>query len=275
MARTPVDTEAVLKKLQEMYPDAKCALHHRNAFELLVATVLSAQCTDARVNIVTARIFPRYNRPEHFAALSVEEIGEMIRDCGLWRNKAKNIQALSRMLLEKYGGEVPSTLEELTQLPGVGRKTANVVLSNAFGIPAIAVDTHVFRVANRLGLADAQTPEETERQLMERIPREYWSQAHHWLIHHGRQICHARNPQCSQCPLLPHCRYGRQVGPRMGRRASGLQPAAGTPRASGRRTRTAAQSAAAGPAGGPARRAGRRRTAQPGQGQSEGSAEPG
>lgn len=212
MASRPVDTETILKKLQEMYPDAKCALHHRNAFELLVATVLSAQCTDARVNIVTARIFPKYNRPEHFAALSVEEIGEMIRDCGLWQSKARSIQGLSRMLLEKHGGEVPSTLEELTELPGVGRKTANVVLSNAFGIPAIAVDTHVFRVANRLGLADAKTPEETERQLMQRIPREYWSPAHHWLIHHGRQVCHARNPQCSQCPLLPHCKFGQEAG---------------------------------------------------------------
>jgi len=210
MAARRADTQAILDKLQQMYPDAKCALNHRNAFELLVATVLSAQCTDARVNIVTARIFPKYNRPEAFAALSVDEIGEMIRDCGLWQSKARNIQGLSRMLLERYGGEVPATMEELTALPGVGRKTANVVLSNAFGVPAIAVDTHVFRVANRLGLADAKTPEETERQLMRRIPRAYWSQAHHWLIYHGRQVCHARNPHCSACPLLPHCRFGRQ-----------------------------------------------------------------
>jgi len=220
MAARRADTQAILEKLQEMYPDAKCALNHRNAFELLVATVLSAQCTDARVNIVTARIFPKYNRPEHFAALSVAEIGEMIRDCGLWQSKAKNIQGLSRMLLERHGGEVPATLEELTALPGVGRKTANVVLSNAFGVPAIAVDTHVFRVANRLGLADAKTPEETERQLMRRIPREYWSQAHHWLIYHGRQVCHARNPQCSACPLLPHCRFGRQEQKKAGSQQS-------------------------------------------------------
>ncbi|MBP2019709.1 endonuclease-3 [Symbiobacterium terraclitae] len=210
MAARRADTQAILERLQQMYPDAKCALNHRNAFELLVATVLSAQCTDARVNIVTARIFPKYNRPEHFAALTVDEIGEMIRDCGLWQSKAKNIQALSRLLLERHGGEVPSTMEELIQLPGVGRKTANVVLSNAFGVPAIAVDTHVFRVANRLGLADAKTPEETEQQLMRRIPRALWSQAHHWLIYHGRQVCHARKPQCGECPLLPHCRFGRQ-----------------------------------------------------------------
>jgi len=225
MARRRVDTKAILKTLQEMYPDAKCALNHSSPFELLVATVLSAQCTDARVNIVTARIFPRYNRPEHFAGLTVEEIGEMIRDCGLWQSKAKNIQGLSRMILEKHGGEVPSTMEELIQLPGVGRKTANVVLSNAFGVPAIAVDTHVFRVANRLGLADAKTPEETERQLMARIPREYWSPAHHWLIHHGRQVCHARNPQCSQCPLLPHCKFGQQAQRPAGRHSTAAAPA--------------------------------------------------
>ena len=213
MARKSVDTEAILRKLEEMYPDAKCALNHRNAFELLVATVLSAQCTDARVNIVTARIFPRYNRPEHFAgAVGGRDRRDDPRLRAVEEQGEEDIQGLSQMLLEKHGGEVPSTMEELIQLPGVGRKTANVVLSNAFGIPAIAVDTHVFRVANRLGLAEAKTPEETERQLMERIPREYWSQAHHWLIYHGRQVCHARNPQCSQCPLLPHCRFGRQAG---------------------------------------------------------------
>jgi len=194
-----------------MYPDAKCALNHRDAFELLVATVLSAQCTDARVNIVTARMFPNYNKPEQFAALTADEIGEMIKDCGLWQTKAKNIQALSRLLLERHGGEVPRTMEELIQLPGVGRKTANVVLSNAFGVPAIAVDTHVFRVANRLGLANAGTVEETEQQLMRRIPRDTWSPAHHWLIHHGRQVCEARKPKCSQCPLLPYCRFAQQA----------------------------------------------------------------
>ena len=176
-----------------------------------MATVLSAQCTDARVNIVTARMFPTYNKPEQFAALTVDEIGEMIRDCGLWQTKAKNIQGLSRLLLERHGGEVPATMEELIQLPGVGRKTANVVLSNAFGVPAIAVDTHVFRVANRLGLANADNVEETEKQLMRRIPRDLWSPAHHWLIHHGRQLCDARKPKCSQCPLLPHCRFAQQA----------------------------------------------------------------
>lgn len=210
MASKRVPTRRILERLSQMYPGAKCALNYSTPFELLVATVLSAQCTDARVNIVTARIFPTHNRPEHFAALSVEEIGEMIRDCGLWQSKARHIQGLSRMLLEKHGGEVPASLEELTELPGVGRKTANVVLANAFGVPAIAVDTHVFRVANRLGLAEAKTPEETERQLMKRIPRKLWSQAHHWLIHHGRQVCEARKPRCTECPLLDLCRYGQE-----------------------------------------------------------------
>ena len=207
MGGRKVPAAEMFRRLSDMYPDAKCALEHSNAFELLIATILSAQCTDARVNIVTARIFPTHNRPEHFAAIGPDDIGTMIRDCGLWQSKAKNIHAACRLLLEKHDGEVPRTMEDLVELPGVGRKTANVVLSNAFGVPAIAVDTHVFRVANRLGLADAKTPEETEQQLMRRIPREQWSQAHHWLIHHGRQICDARKPRCSQCPLLDLCRF--------------------------------------------------------------------
>lgn len=205
--RVPV--AEILERLSQMYPDAQCALHHSNAFELLVATILSAQCTDARVNIVTGRIFPTCNRPEQFAALTVDQLGEMIHDCGLWQSKAKNIHATCRILLDQYGGEVPATMEELVKLPGVGRKTANVVLSNAFGVPAIAVDTHVFRVSNRLGLAKAENVDETERQLMRRIPREQWSQAHHWLIHHGRQVCDARRPRCSECPLLDLCAHGQ------------------------------------------------------------------
>jgi endonuclease-3 len=202
-------TAEILDRLGQMYPDAKCALNYTTPFELLVATMLSAQCTDARVNIVTARIFPTYNRPEHFAALTPEQIGEMIKDCGLWQSKAKNIHATSHILLQEYGGEVPASREELVKLPGVGRKTANVVLSNAFGVPAIAVDTHVFRVSNRLGLANAGTVEETEEQLMRRIPRAQWSPAHHWLIHHGRQICEARKPKCSECPLADLCKYAQ------------------------------------------------------------------
>lgn len=209
MAPRKLPTTEILTRLEQTYPDAKCALNHTTPFELLVATVLSAQCTDARVNIVTARIFPTYNTPEQFAALTPEQIGELIRDCGLWQSKAKNIHATSHILLQEYGGEVPATREELVKLPGVGRKTANVVLSNAFDIPAIAVDTHVFRVANRLGLANATTVEETEEQLMRRIPREQWSPAHHWIIHHGRQICDARRPKCSECPLADLCKHAQ------------------------------------------------------------------
>lgn len=207
--RPPV--KEMLKRLEHLYPDAKCALEHRNAFELLIATILSAQCTDVRVNIVTRRMFPTHNRPEHFAAETPDTIGTMIKDCGLWQSKAKHIHEACRMLLEQHGGEVPATMEELVKLPGVGRKTANVVLSNAFGVPAIAVDTHVFRVANRLGLAGAKSVDETERQLMTRIPREQWSQAHHWLIHHGRQVCDARKPRCSECLLLDLCKHGKSA----------------------------------------------------------------
>lgn len=207
MAARKVPVKQILDTLAHMYPDAKCALNHTTPFELLIATMLSAQCTDVRVNIVTARIFPSHNRPEDFTPLTPEQIGEMIRDCGLWQAKARNIHATCRLLLDKHGGDVPGSMEALIQLPGVGRKTANVVLSNAFGVPAIAVDTHVFRVANRLGLAEADTPEETEEQLMKQIPRELWSQAHHWLIHHGRQICDARKPRCSECPLAGPCKF--------------------------------------------------------------------
>lgn len=206
-ARPAVDVDAILQRLDEAYPDAWCALVHSNPFELLVATILSAQCTDQRVNIVTARLFPRYNRPEHFAALTYGELEELIKDCGLYRNKAKAIVDMSRMLLEQHGGEVPATREELMKLPGVGRKTANVVLSTAFGVPAIAVDTHVFRVANRIGLADAPDVTQTEEQLMAAIPEERWAKAHHQLIHHGRNICSARSPKCHECPIAPHCRY--------------------------------------------------------------------
>lgn len=197
--------DEVLRILAETYPDAKCALNFRTPFELLVATVLSAQCTDKRVNEVTARIFPRWNKPEHYASLSQHELEEAIRDCGLFRSKSRHLIQLSQQLLTDHDGEVPRRREELEKLPGVGRKTANVVLSNAFGEPAIAVDTHVFRVANRLGLARSNNVLETEKQLMEVIPRELWSPAHHWLIHHGRAICQARRPRCGECPLQELC----------------------------------------------------------------------
>ncbi|HEY8449030.1 MAG TPA: endonuclease III [Bacillota bacterium] len=191
--------------LSELYPQPKTELKHRNPFELLIATMLSAQSTDAMVNRVTPALFARCPTPEAFLELDVAELEQMIRTLGLYRSKARNILKACRVLVERFGGEVPRTREELMQLPGVGRKTANVVLSNAFGEPAIAVDTHVFRVANRLGLAQADDVREVEEQLMRRIPREQWRDAHHWLILHGRRCCHARNPRCQECPLAHLC----------------------------------------------------------------------
>jgi len=207
MAKRKVPVDEILETLHRLYPDAHCELNYRTPFELLIATILSAQCTDKRVNEITAPLFERYNKPEHYLHLSQEEMEEHIKGLGLYKNKSRNILETCRILYEKYNGEVPRTHEELEALPGVGRKTANVVLSNAFGIPAIAVDTHVFRVANRLGLAESDSVDEVERQLMKRIPREKWSDAHHWLIWHGRRVCTARNPRCSECPLQPMCRY--------------------------------------------------------------------
>jgi len=199
-----------LKKLRVLYPDAHCALDHDNPFQLLVATILSAQCTDKRVNLVTPALFKKAPTAEKLAALGLKNIESLIKTCGLYQNKAKNLLAMSRILLEKYQGEVPRDMESLISLPGVGRKTANVVLSNAFQIPAIAVDTHVFRVSQRLGLAKGKTPEQIERQLMEVLPKKDWSEAHHLLIHHGRNLCRARNPLCEPCPLQRECLYFRE-----------------------------------------------------------------
>lgn len=204
------DIKEVLRVLEERYKGAKCALDHTSPYELLVATILSAQCTDVRVNQVTAELFEKYNTPEAMTSLSEEELGEKIKSCGFYKNKSKNILETSRRLLLEYKGQVPHTMEELTSLPGVGRKTANVVLSNAFGVPAIAVDTHVFRVSNRLGLAKGKTPEEVEENLMKNLPKSKWSDTHHYLIYHGRQICKARKPQCEECPLAPYCDYFRK-----------------------------------------------------------------
>ena len=197
---------AVLEELEELYPQAGAELNFTNPFETVVATVLAAQCTDKRVNMVTARLFPRYPDAKAMAQLTPEELEPMIQECGLYHNKARSIVELSRMLVEKYDGRVPDTMEELVALPGVGRKTANVVLANAFGQPAFAVDTHVFRVSNRIGLAHASNVQETERQLMEAVPRERWSHTHHLLIWHGRRCCAARKPACERCPIV-QCEY--------------------------------------------------------------------
>ncbi len=197
----------MLRILSVKYDGAKSGLEFGSTFELLIAVILSAQCTDVRVNLITQRLFPHWNSPEKMLMLQVEELEELIHDCGLFRAKAKNILAACRMLVETWRGVVPGTLEELILLPGVGRKTANVVLSHQFGVPAIAVDTHVFRVANRTGLALGKTPEEVERGLMKLIPRRDWSAAHHWLIWHGRKVCRARNPLCNECDLAGLCPY--------------------------------------------------------------------
>ena len=199
-------TEA-LAILERTYPNAKPALEFHTPFELLVATILSAQSTDVMVNLCTRELFPVANTPEQIAAMTEEELFPYIKRCGFFNTKGRHILETARILVTRYGGEVPADLELLQTLPGVGRKTANVVVSNAFGIPAIAVDTHVFRVSNRIGLANAKNVEKTEEQLQKAIPREHWSQAHHWLIFHGRQICAARKPKCEICPLIDLCEF--------------------------------------------------------------------
>ena len=211
-------TEA-LAILHKTYPNAKPALDFASPFELLVATILSAQSTDVMVNRCTAELFPVANTPEQIAAMTEEELFPYIKRCGFFNTKGRHILETARILLAEYGGEVPADLERLRSLPGVGRKTANVVASNAFGIPAIAVDTHVFRVSNRIGLAHANSVEKTEEQLQRAIPREDWTAAHHWLIYHGRQICDARKPKCEICPLSHLCEY-RQTARKVSAKAS-------------------------------------------------------
>ena len=197
----------ILEELERLYPEARPALHFDSPWQLLVAVILSAQCTDVKVNGVTPALFAAYPTPEAMAAAQPEEIEAYIRTCGLYHAKAKNIVRTAQILCERFGGEVPADHDKLESRPGVGRKTANVVMSCAFGADAIAVDTHVFRVTNRLGLADAPDVLETEMQLMRAIPKKKWSRAHHWLIYHGRQVCHARKPSCDQCTLAPWCKY--------------------------------------------------------------------
>lgn len=199
----------ILATLGATYPDATTALDYVTPFQFLVAVILSAQCTDVRVNEVTRALFGDFWKPADFAVLNPEELEVRIRKCGLGRSKAKNIVAMSRRLLDRHGGAVPSQFEELIRLPGVGRKTANVILASLFGVPAIAVDTHVYRVSHRLGFSGSTTPARTERDLQALIPRSDWAIAHHWFIWHGRTRCRARNPACIGCPLLENCPTGR------------------------------------------------------------------
>ncbi len=196
----------VIRRLQKAYPDAHCALNHTTPFELLVATILSAQCTDARVNIVTADLFRKYRGPAGFLNVSQVELEKDIHSTGFFRNKAKNIQAACKRIIEEYGGDVPRTMEEILTLGGVARKTANVVLGNAFGIASgVVVDTHVARLSQRLGLTRNTTPEKIESDLGALVPKKHWIMFPHWMIFHGRQICVARKPRCGECSLANIC----------------------------------------------------------------------
>jgi len=207
--------EEIMAGLRKAYPDAHCELNYSSPLELLIATILSAQCTDKQVNIVTAELFKKYRTAADFANASLSELEQDIRRLGFFRNKAKNIQACCRTLVEKYGGEVPRTMEELVQLGGVGRKTANVVLGNAFGInEGIVVDTHVARLSQRLRLTGKTTPEKIELGLHKLVPRKYWTLFSHWLIWHGRRRCFARNPDCAHCEIQSLCPIGRKLFPR-------------------------------------------------------------
>ncbi|WP_409288908.1 endonuclease III [Peribacillus sp. SCS-37] len=200
-----------LETIGEMFPDAHCELHHSNPFELVIAVALSAQCTDALVNRVTKSLFEKYKTPEDYLQVPIEELQQDIKSIGLYRNKAKNIQNLCRLLLDEYGGELPADRDELTKFPGVGRKTANVVVNVAFGVPAIAVDTHVERVSKRLGISRwKDSVLEVEHTLMRKVPKEKWGETHHRLIFFGRYHCKAQSPQCEKCPLLELCREGKK-----------------------------------------------------------------
>ncbi len=206
-----VSKKAILAELEALYPDAAPELHFSNPYETLVAVMLSAQCTDKQVNKVTPALFERYPTVESMASASVDDVYPMVKSCG-FKTKATNIVESCRLIMLRHAGEVPGEMKALTSLPGVGQKTANVVLANAFGVATIAVDTHVFRVSNRLGLAEAKNVELTEEQLKKAIPKKDWVKAHHWLIFHGRRVCHARNPECAACTLVPLCKAAREAG---------------------------------------------------------------
>lgn len=204
-------TIEAVQTMGDLFPDAHCELNHRNAFELLIATILSAQATDVGVNKVTPKLFERFPTPAHLADASEEAVIECIQSLGLYRSKAKNIRLCAQQLIERFNGEVPRTREELVSLAGVGRKTANVVMSVAFNIPAFAVDTHVERISKRLQICrQKDTVLEVEETLCRKIPKELWSRAHHWMIFFGRYHCIARKPKCHECPLLEMCAFGQR-----------------------------------------------------------------
>lgn len=203
----PVRTRArrIVRILTRLYPDARCALHHENPLQLLIATILSAQCTDARVNLVTPALFARFRNAKAFATADTRELETAIQSTGFFRNKARNIQECCKQLVEHYAGQVPDTMEELVKLPGIGRKTANVILGSAYATPGITVDTHVGRLSRRMGLTTQTGPEKVERDLMRLIPKKEWTLFSHRMIYHGRQVCHARKPNCPGCALNQVC----------------------------------------------------------------------
>lgn len=202
-----MNSDKIIAELKKMHPDARCELNFGTPFELLVAVILSAQCTDKRVNEVTDKLFKVYSTPSDFAALTNERLEPLIRSCGFYHNKSTSIIGAAKAIETRFGGMVPATMEELLTVPGVGRKTASVVLTVAFGIPAMPVDTHVFRVSHRLGLSGGKTPDDVEKDLKNRFPSEEWNALHHALIFHGRYICKALRPDCSACTLKDECVY--------------------------------------------------------------------
>lgn len=197
----------IFKRLQKAYPDSDTALNHENPLQLLVATILSAQCTDARVNIVTPRLFKRFKTAKDYASVPPEEIEPYIKSCGFYHSKAKNIRGAAELMVTEHGGKVPETLEQLVKLPGVGRKTANVLLGTIHNVPGVIVDTHCGRLARRLGFTKQTDPEKVERDLMKLWPQKHWTEFSHLLVYHGRQICYARGPKCSECVVRELCPF--------------------------------------------------------------------
>ena len=200
----------IFKQLSKIIKNPKSDLNYKNKFTLIVSVVLSAQCTDVNVNNVTKKIYPKYNKPEHFVKLGRKKIEKLIKKIGLFRNKAKSIYNLSKQIIEKYNSKVPKNFEKLLALPGVGRKTANVVLNEGFGLPTIAVDTHVFRVSNRTKLAPGKNPDQVEQALYKVVPKKYLKDAHHLLLLHGRYTCKARTPLCKKCAIIKYCKYNQK-----------------------------------------------------------------
>jgi len=200
----------IIKILKQYYPEATCSLDFSTPFEMVIAVMLSAQCTDERVNKVTPALFKKYSTPKQISEMPIEELEKMIYTCGFYKNKAKNIKAMARKILEKYAGKVPETMEELITLPGVGRKCANVIMLEAFNNPqGIAVDTHAKRISNRLGLSKNSVPEKIEKDLLKLLPKEYYKDVNHLLVWHGRNICTSRNPKCEKCPIKDYCKEYR------------------------------------------------------------------